>query len=291
MPRVYNDTNFLLNKLITEWSVKCVFLLCKTQGMKDKRPLILVTNDDGITAPGIRTLIDVMNTLGDVCVVAPDSPQSGMGHAITVNDTLFVDKVVVDKDAPQVEYSCSGTPADCVKLAVNEILKRKPDLCVSGINHGSNSSINVIYSGTMSAAVEAGTQGIPSIGFSLLDYSLEANFDPVRKYVKQIAMQALENGTPKGVVLNVNFPKLPEKKLKGIKVCRQANAHWVENFDKRVNPLGRDYYWLTGEFVNEDQGEDTDEWALDNGYVSVVPVQFDLTAHHAIKDINSWDLK
>ncbi len=143
----------------------------------------------------------------------------------------------------------------------------------------------------MSAAVEAGTQGIPSIGFSLLDYSLEANFDPVRKYVKQIAMQALENGTPKGVVLNVNFPKLPEKKLKGIKVCRQANAHWVENFDKRVNPLGRDYYWLTGEFVNEDQGEDTDEWALDNGYVSVVPVQFDLTAHHAIKDINSWDLK
>jgi len=199
--------------------------------------------------------------------------------------------VVVDKDAPQVEYSCSGTPADCVKLAVNEILKRKPDLCVSGINHGSNSSINVIYSGTMSAAVEAGTQGIPSIGFSLLDYSLEANFDPVRKYVKQIAMQALENGTPEGVVLNVNFPKLPEKKLKGIKVCRQANAHWVENFDKRVNPLGRDYYWLTGEFVNEDQGEDTDEWALDNGYVSVVPVQFDLTAHHAIKDINSWDLK
>ncbi|KAA3623886.1 MAG: 5'/3'-nucleotidase SurE [Flavobacterium sp.] len=259
--------------------------------MKHKRPLILVTNDDGITAPGIRTLIEEMNTLGDVCVVAPDSPQSGMGHAITVNDTLFVDKVVVDKDAPQVEYSCSGTPADCVKLAVNEILKRKPDLCVSGINHGSNSSINVIYSGTMSAAVEAGTQGIPSIGFSLLDYSLEANFDPVRKYVKQIAIQALENGTPEGVVLNVNFPKLPENKLKGIKVCRQANAHWVENFDKRVNPLGRDYYWLTGEFVNEDQGEDTDEWALDNGYVSVVPVQFDLTAHHAIKDINSWDLK
>ena len=258
--------------------------------MSTKRPLILVTNDDGITAPGIRTLIEVMNELGDVIVVAPDSPQSGMGHAITVNETLYVDRVMVDKSAPQQEFSCSGTPADCVKLAVNEILKGKPDLCVSGINHGSNSSINVIYSGTMSAAVEAGTQGIPSIGFSLLDYSLEADFDPVRKFVKQIAAQCLEKSMPRGVVLNVNFPKLAEAEIKGIKVCRQANAHWVENFDKRVNPLGREYYWLTGEFVNEDGGEDTDEWALRNGYVSVVPVQFDLTAHHAIKDINNWEL-
>lgn len=258
--------------------------------MAAKKPLILVTNDDGITAPGIRALIEVMNTLGDVCVVAPDSPQSGMGHAITINNTLYCDKVEVHKDQPQKEYSCSGTPADCVKLAVNEILKRKPDLCVSGINHGSNSSINVIYSGTMSAAVEAGTQGIPSIGFSLLDYSLEANFEPVKKYVKQVAEQCLKNGLPKGVVLNVNFPKASAKKLKGLKVCRQANAHWIENFDKRTNPLGRDYYWLTGEFVNEDKGEDTDEWALANNFVSVVPVQFDLTAHHAIKDINTWDL-
>jgi len=258
--------------------------------MSSKRPLILVTNDDGITAPGIRTLIEVMNELGDVCVVAPDSPQSGMGHAITVNETLYCDRVVVDDDATQKEYSCSGTPADCVKLAVNEILKRQPDICVSGINHGSNSSINVIYSGTMSAAVEAGTQGIPAIGFSLLDYSLEADFSPVRKFVKKITEQCLANQMPKGVVLNVNFPKLPEKQIKGIKVCRQANAHWIENFDKRVNPLGREYFWLTGDFVNEDKGEDTDEWALANGYVSVVPVQFDLTAHHAIKDINSWEL-
>ncbi|RDK89088.1 5'/3'-nucleotidase SurE [Marinirhabdus gelatinilytica] len=258
--------------------------------MAKKKPLILVTNDDGITAPGIRALIEVMNTLGDVCVVAPDSPQSGMGHAITINDTLYCDKIQVHKDEQQQEYSCSGTPVDCVKLAVNEILKRKPDLCVSGINHGSNSSINVIYSGTMSAAVEAGTQGIPSIGFSLLDYSLDANFEPVKKYVKQIAEECLKNSMPKGVVLNVNFPKASAKELKGIKVCRQANAHWIENFDKRTNPLGREYYWLTGEFVNEDKGEDTDEWALANNYVSVVPVQFDLTAHHAIQDINSWEL-
>ena len=258
--------------------------------MKAEKPLILVTNDDGITAPGIRALIEVMNELGTVCVVAPDSPQSGMGHAITVNDTLYCDKVVVDPDAPQKEYSCSGTPADCVKLAVNEILGRKPDLCVSGVNHGSNSSINVIYSGTMSAAVEAGTQGIPSIGFSLLDYSLEADFEPVKDFVRQIARECLERGLPHGVVLNVNFPKLGVGQIKGIKVCRQADAHWVEKFDKRVNPLGREYYWLTGDFVNEDKGEDTDEWALRNGYVSVVPVQFDLTAHHAIKEVNDWDL-
>ena len=258
--------------------------------MSSNKPLILITNDDGITAPGIRTLIEVMNSLGEVYVVAPNSPQSGMGHAITVNDTLYCDRVVIDKNAAQVEYGCSGTPVDCVKLATREILKRKPDLCVSGINHGSNSSINVIYSGTMSAAVEAGTVGIPSIGFSLLDYSMEANFEPVKKLVKIIAQQAMLNGMPKGVVLNVNFPKLAEQDIKGIKICRQANAHWIENFDKRTNPLGRDYYWLTGEFINEDKGEDTDEWALQQGYVAVVPVQFDLTAHHAIKDINSWDL-
>ncbi len=258
--------------------------------MNPKRPLILVTNDDGITAPGIRALIEMMNQIGDVCVVAPDSPQSGMGHAITVNETIYCDKVIVDKNAPQSEYSCSGTPVDCVKLAVNEILHRKPDLCVSGINHGSNSSINVIYSGTMSAAVEAGTMGIPSIGFSLLDYSLEADFEPVKHLVKKLALECLSNGLPKGVVLNVNFPKLAKDAIKGIKVCRQANAHWKENFDKRTNPLGRDYYWLTGEFVNEDKGEDTDEWALKNGFVSVVPVQFDLTAHHAIQDINMWEI-
>lgn len=258
--------------------------------MPKKKPLILVTNDDGITAPGIRTLIEVMNEIGEVLVVAPDSPQSGMGHAITISDTLFCDKIKVRENEPQREYSCSGTPVDCVKLAVNEILKRKPDLCVSGVNHGSNSSINVIYSGTMSAAVEAGTLGIPSIGFSLLDYSLEADFEPTKKYVKKLAKQALKHGMPKGVVLNVNFPKLPKSEIKGMKVCRQANAHWEEEFDKRTNPLGREYYWLTGKFINEDKGEDTDEWALANGYVSVVPVQFDLTAHQAISEINSWDL-
>lgn len=257
--------------------------------MVDERPLILVTNDDGINAPGIRALIEVMLTLGDVCVVAPDSPQSGMGHAITINDALYCNQIILPKDALHSEYSCSGTPVDCVKLATNEILKRKPDLCVSGINHGSNSSINVIYSGTMSAAVEAGTSGIPAIGFSLLDSSLEADFNPAKRYVKSIAEQTLKNGLPTGVVLNVNIPKLNSSEIQGIKICRQANAYWKEIFDKRTNPVGRDYYWLTGEFVNQDKGKDTDEWALAQGYVSVVPVQFDLTAHHAINELNTWD--
>jgi len=254
-----------------------------------KRPLILVTNDDGITAPGIRTLIKVMNTLGDVVVVAPDSPQSGMGHAITLDTTLHCNKEKIDK-GPQTEYSTSGTPADCIKLAIHEIIGKTPDLVVSGINHGSNSSINVIYSGTMSAAIEAGIEGIPAIGFSVLDYNWEAEFGHVEAFVKTITTNVLENGLPKGIVLNVNFPKATKDPIKGIKVCRQAKANWVEEFDKRQNPQGKDYYWLSGKFVNLDKGEDTDEWALEHGYVSVVPVQFDLTAHHFIQELNSWSL-
>ena len=254
-----------------------------------KKPLILVTNDDGITAPGIRTLIEVMNDIGDVIVVAPDSPQSAMGHAITINSTLFVEKVTIDK-GKQTEFSCSGTPADCVKLAVNEILGRKPDICVSGINHGSNSSINVIYSGTMSAAIEAGIEGIPAIGFSLLDYNWNANFNACKSYVKSITKHVLNNGIPQGVVLNVNIPNAEKNEIKGVKICRQAKANWEEEFDKRKNPQGREYYWLTGKFVNLDKGEDTDEWALKNNYISVVPTQFDLTAHHCIQNLNTWNL-
>jgi 5'-nucleotidase len=256
--------------------------------MKTK-PLILVVNDDGITAPGLRMLIEIMNEIGEVVVVAPDSPQSAMGHAITINSTLHCQKINITK-GPQLEYSCSGTPADCVKLAVNELLDRKPDLCVSGINHGSNSSINVIYSGTMSAAIEAGIEGIPAIGFSLLDFSWDADFRPLKKFINKITTMALKNGIPKGLVLNVNFPKLKEEEIKGIKICRQAKAYWVEDFDKRINPIGKEYYWLTGTFVNEDNEEDTDEWALKNGYVSVVPTQFDLTAHQSIRYFNKWNL-
>ncbi|TGN30125.1 5'/3'-nucleotidase SurE [Empedobacter tilapiae] len=253
-----------------------------------ERPLILVTNDDGVTAPGIRALIEIAKEFGNVYVVAPDSPQSGMGHAVTINSTLFCDEIEVDGDIK--EYACSGTPVDCVKLAVSQILPRKPDLCISGINHGSNSSVNVIYSGTMSAAVEAGIEGIPAIGFSLCDFSYNADFKSSEKFIRIIISQVLEHKLPKGVVLNVNIPKLKETEIKGIKVCRQADAKWEEKFDKREDPRGRTYYWMSGEFKNLDKGEDTDERALEEGYISVVPVRYDLTAHHFLTDLRNWDL-
>ncbi len=248
---------------------------------------ILVTNDDGIAAPGIKALTEVMHELGEIYIIAPDSAQSGMGHAITINSTLEL-KHIPNFLGTNNAYSCSGTPVDCVKMGVNEVMKSKPDLCVSGVNHGSNSSINVIYSGTMSAAVEGGIEGILSIGFSLCDYSWDANFEFIKPFIKKIALEVLENGLPEGVVLNVNFPKTD--KIKGIKICRQAKATWEEEFDKRTNPMGKEYYWLTGKFVNHDNGEDTDEWALANDYISIVPVHFDLTAYHAMQKLNSWNL-
>ena len=250
------------------------------------KPLILVVNDDGIFAKGIRNLIRIMNDFGDVVVVAPDSPQSGKGHAITIEENIRCDRVKID-DGPQHEYSCSGTPVDCVKLAVNEILDRKPNLCVSGINHGSNSSINVIYSGTMSAAVEGALEGIPALGFSLLDYDSNADFSESEIYIRKITKQILDHTLDKNICLNVNIPKSIEGRLlKGLKICRQANANWEEEFEKRIDPKGRAYYWLTGKFVNYDQGKDTDEWALENHYVSVVPVQFDLTDYSSLSSIN-----
>jgi len=254
-----------------------------------KKPLILVTNDDGITAPGIRVLMDIVKEIGNVIVVAPDSPQSGMGHAITVDNTLHINKIA-DETKEIAQYTTSGTPADCVKMAKNEIIKEKIDLCVSGINHGGNSSINVLYSGTMSAAIEAGIEGIPAIGFSLADFSWKADFEPIKPFVKKIIVEVLQNGLPDGVVLNVNFPKLKQDDIKGIRVCRQAKAKYAEKFDKRQSPFGKEYYWLAGEFECLDKGEDTDVWALQNGYISVVPVQFDLTAHHAIQQLNTWNL-
>ena len=248
---------------------------------------ILITNDDGIAAPGIKALTEVMHELGEIYIIAPDSAQSGMGHAITINSTLEL-KHIPGFLGTENAYSCSGTPVDCVKMGVHEVMKTRPNLCVSGINHGSNSSINVIYSGTMSAAVEGGIEGIPSIGFSLCDYSWDANFENIKPFIKKIALEVLEKGLPEGVILNVNFPKTDN--IKGIKICRQAKAAWEEEFDKRTNPMGKEYYWLTGKFVNHDNGEDTDEWALANDYISIVPVHFDLTAYHAIQQLNSWNL-
>jgi len=258
--------------------------------MSARKPLILVVNDDGITAPGIRFLIKTMNQLGEVVVVAPDVPQSGMGHAITLESALRCEPIHIDK-GPQKEYACSGTPVDCVKLAVNCLLPRKPDLIVSGVNHGSNSSINVIYSGTMSAAVEGAMERIPSVGFSLLDHSWDADFAPYEQHVLKIAQTVMRSGLPLGTCLNVNIPKYSQEPVKGIKVCRQAIANWEEEFDERIDPRGRKYYWLTGTFKNYDNGTDTDEWALANNYISVVPIDIDMTAKHAVGVLNQLDFE
>jgi 5'-nucleotidase len=245
---------------------------------KKERPLILVVNDDGIHAPGINALVSAVKGLGDIVVVAPDKGQSGMGHAITINSPLRLTKVKIFSDVEA--WQCSGTPVDCVKLAVDKILHRKPTICLSGINHGANHSINVIYSGTMSAAMEAAIEGIPSIGFSLLNYSHDANFDAAIKIVKQITQQILQTNKNKHLLLNVNVPDVPHKKIKGIKVCRQANAKYEEEFIERNDPINKKYYWLTGRFLNFDKGRDTDVWALKNNYVSIVPVQFDFTDYN-----------
>lgn len=255
--------------------------------MTKKKPLILVSNDDGITAPGIRALVEAVKPLGELVIVAPDSPQSAMGHAVTISKPLRLDKTDIYGDIQA--YQCSGTPADCVKLAVDKVLHRKPDLMVSGINHGSNSSINILYSGTMSAAMEAAIEGIPAVGFSLCDFAFDADFRLAQKVAGRISRNILENGLPPATLLNVNIPKVNEKEFKGLRPCRQAVAKWKEEFDERLDPHGRKYYWLTGKFINNDKGDDTDEWALANGFASVVPVQFDLTAHYAMPMLTGWD--
>ena len=256
-----------------------------------KKPLILVTNDDGITSNGIRELVQICQKLGDVVVVAPDSPQSGMGHAITIGESLRLD-LVKEIFGDTLAYTCSGTPADCVKLAKHLVLKdKKPDLVVSGINHGSNTSISVLYSGTMSAAIEAAIEGIPAIGFSLCDYSTQADFSHILPLVELVIKQALQNGIPEATALNVNFPNKKNGAIKGIKVCRQARARWSEDFDERKDPHGRSYFWMTGEFINEDKGEDTDEYLISQGYATIVPCAFDLTAHYGIAQLNKdWIL-
>lgn len=255
-----------------------------------KKPLILVTNDDGIFAPGIKALVSIARQMGEVIVVAPDSPQSGMGHAITISDPLRLKKV--DPFDGIEAYECTGTPVDCVKLANSVVLKdRTIDLCVSGINHGSNSAINILYSGTMSAAMEASLVGINSIGFSLLDFKIDANFEPGTPYIKKIMEYVLANGIPKATLLNVNIPNLSTEELKGMKVCRQAEAMWVEEYVEAQDPRNEKYYWLTGQFVNNDHGNDTDVWALENGFLSIVPSMHDLTQHQsipALKNIETY---
>lgn len=238
-------------------------------------PTILITNDDGLTAPGIANLVEAVKDLGKIVVVAPDKPQSGMGHAVTIGFPLRMQRAHLWEGIES--WSCSGTPVDCVKLAVDKILHRKPDICLSGINHGANHSINVIYSGTMSAAIEASIENIPSAGISLLDNSIEADFTGAKKFTRMIVERMLSTKADKHLCLNVNIPRGNADLIKGIRVCRQAYAKYEEDFKERKDPSGKKYYWLTGVFKNLDQSKETDVWALEHNYVSVVPVHYDLT--------------
>ncbi len=241
-----------------------------------RRPIILVTNDDGINAKGIRELVQMAKPFGRIVVVAPQEGHSGMSHAITIKTPLRIRRHDWGEDVEV--YSVNGTPVDCVKLAMSEVLKHKPDLLLSGINHGSNSSVSVFYSGTMGAAIEGCLYGIPSIGFSLLDYMPDADFTGAVEYGKQIVQNVLDHGLAKGTCLNVNVPAIPKNEIKGIRITRQNRGTWREEFEKRTDPRGFDYFWLTGYFKNEEpEATDTDEFALSNGYLSVVPLSIDLT--------------
>lgn len=254
-------------------------------------PLILVTNDDGITAGGLEELVRVARRFGEVVVVAPDSPQSAQGHAITISRPLFVRPS--DVFGPDIEaYECSGTPVDCVKLAKSVLLDgRVPDLCVSGINHGSNAAINIIYSGTLSAAMEASLESIPSIGFSFLNYRADADFSVCVPYAEKLIDHVLTQGLEAGSLLNVNIPDLPADQIRGLRVCRQAEARWVEEYQRGEDPRGRPYYWLSGNFVNNDDRPDTDANALRAGYVSVVPSQHDLTDYTSLEKLKAHEPK
>jgi 5'-nucleotidase len=254
----------------------------------EKKPLILISNDDGYNAPGIHHLIEWCRPLGEVLVVAPDSGRSGMSAAITV--TVPLRMKLVKEEPGLVIFKTNGTPVDCVKLALNQVLTdRKPDVVFSGINHGTNVSVAVHYSGTMGAVIEACINSIPAVGFSLDDHTWEANFEPARPYIKSIAENVIRKGLPDGCFLNVNIPAVTS--LKGMKLCRQARGRWIEEFDIRTHPKGGNYYWLTGNFYNDEpDAPDTDMYALKEGYLSIVPSRIDLTDHLLLEAMTHWEL-
>ncbi|MCX7862888.1 MAG: 5'/3'-nucleotidase SurE [Bacteroidales bacterium] len=250
--------------------------------------IILVCNDDGYQAPGLLALIEAVSPYGKVIAVVPEKSESGKSHSITM--TLPLRLNLMYETSHVTLYACSGTPVDSIKLALNKVLTRKPDIVVSGINHGSNSSISVIYSGTMGAVIEACLNGIPAMGFSLLDFSREADFTASKLVVKQMMENIIKHSLPPMVCLNVNIPRVSLHELKGIRLTRQAKGVWKEEFDMRIDPHNKKYYWMTGDFNNfEPNAQDTDEWALANGFASVVPVHADLTAYHAFNELSKWN--
>lgn len=256
--------------------------------MSTQKPLILITNDDGISAKGIRSLLEAIQDFGELVLIAPDSPQSGMGHAITIHNPLRLKRSDIYGDV--VSYSCSGTPVDCVKLGVSEVMHRKPDLLISGINHGANTATNVLYSGTMSAAVEGAMEGIPSIGFSLDNFDADADFSIAQEVARRVVSEVLTKKLPLGTCLNVNIPNVTASEHKGIQICKQAHAYWEDRFDKREDQFGNPYYWLTGNFTDIGKTQDTDLFWIEKGFSTIVPTKFDMTAYEALDELKKWNL-
>lgn len=252
------------------------------------KPLILVTNDDGVDAKGLRALAEVARKFGRVVVVAPASAQSGKSHAITFSSPLRIRQVHKEQDYEI--YKASNTPVDAVKLAQCVLLKnQKIDLLVAGINHGSNSSSSIFYSGTMAAVIEGCLNHVPSIGFSLIDYSSDSSFQTSKEVAYNVIKTALENKLPGDICLNINIPNIPLEELKGYRITRQALNHWKEDLEERIDPIGKPYYWLSGALLELDKKRDTDQWALKNKYVSIQPIRADLTAHNYIKTMKTWN--
>lgn len=250
------------------------------------KPLIFITNDDGYDSKGIKALIEAVKDLGEVLVVAPDGPRSGMSGAIT--STMPIRVRLIEKSDDIKIYACTGTPVDCVKLGLSEIATRKPDIVLTGINHGSNASICVLYSGTMGAAIEGCIFKIPSIGFSLLDHAYNADFTESKIYVKLLAEQVLKEGLPIGTCLNVNIPKGSD--IKGLRICRQASGQWIKEFKSSEDGSGQEIYWLTGQFRNDVPDDmTTDEWVLARNYISIVPIKVDMTDHSYVDKLKKWE--
>ena len=257
--------------------------------MEIKRPLLLISNDDGYLAKGINCLVEMLSDLGDIIVCAPDDARSGFSCAFSATVPL---RLQCRAQRPGVEiWSCTGTPVDCVKMALAEIVPRTPDLVIGGINHGDNASVNAHYSGTMGVTLEGCMKYIPSVAFSLCDHREDADFEPLRPLIHEIIQRVLHEGLPLGVCLNVNFPLLEESGYKGVRVCRMAKGTWGQEVTKCHHPRGYDYWWMVGSYTNDEpEAEDTDNWALTHGYVAITPTQIDITAYQAMDKIKSWGL-
>lgn len=256
--------------------------------MTNKRPYILVTNDDGINAKGIRLLIETAKKFGDVLVVAPDAPQSAKSHSITQAIPIKIDKIIEEEG--YAEYSTSGTPVDCVKIAIHELSNRKFDLILSGVNHGANTSVSVLYSGTMAAAIEGGLHDINSIGFSVDNHDPSVDFPEIIPYMEKIIAEVIEKSLAKGVSLNVNFPDTTKQKIKGIKTVKGADGVWGEEFVKANDPHKRNFVWITGALTNNEEGRaDTDLYQIEQGYATVTPIKLDFNYIDYLEELSSWE--